>query len=188
MGKLLPWIIGGMLGILVGLVAGSAVTYLMLNRAEPASGKSAFYTTCSDLDSLLARSASGATLEQKTPWGGESIHGKHLHHDQGIRCYVVGKPGASDEVLHALKAGVEKLAQQNGAEIIDTVESQLIGKRYGGFTLNYANGRAHGKIEAKVAREDVVFSKQNPDAKGTEIVVTIEEWVNYSSPGRRCAS
>jgi hypothetical protein len=139
------------------------------SKTPPA--KSAFFTSCKDLDALASRAASSAdcTLKDKIPASSaEGSGGKRLHHHARFLCNVQGGPEATEKFLKALKAEVEKLANQAGADIIDTMEAKGLDGRIAGFEISYGVGDAHGKFEANI--------EQRPDAKDQKVKVTVEEW------------
>jgi hypothetical protein len=145
---------------------------------KPAPAKSAFFTSCKDLDALASRAATAAdcTLKDKMPASSaESRGGKRLHHHATFLCNVQGGPEATEKFLRALKAEVEKLAKQAGADIIDTTEftapaaqGKDLDGRVAGFAISYGIGDAHGKFEANI--------QQRPDAKDQQVKVNLEEW------------
>jgi hypothetical protein len=163
-----------------GITAGVTLATLlvggcMTSKPPPAVSKSAFFTSCSDLNALVSRTASGpdCSLENKTPWGSSSV-GARLHHVSGLACSIRGSPEATEKFVRSLKAEVERLATQAGAEIIDTVEAKGVDGHLAGFEINYGIGNAHGKFEANLKPMPVKANK--PDATGSELRVQIEEW------------
>ena len=91
-----------------------------------------------------------------------------MRHDRAsLVCSIHGTPDSADKLLRALKAEVEKLAKQDGAKIIDSVEAKGLDGHVGGFEINYGIGNVHGKFEANI------ISK--PDAKDRQLKIQIEE-------------
>jgi len=144
--------------------------------SKPHPAKSAFFTSCKDLDALASRAASvsDVTLKDKMPAGSaEGSGGKRLHHHATFLCSV--QPEASEKFLEALKAEVEKLAKQAGADIIDTEEftapaakGKGVDGRLSGFAISYGIGDAHGKFEASI--------QHRPEAKEQQVKIHLEEW------------
>jgi hypothetical protein len=155
---------------LATLIAGGCMT----GKPPPAASKSALFSSCSDLDALVSRTASGegCALADKTPWS-SGTKGARVHHVAGLACSIDCNPEGAEKLLQSLKAEVERLAKQTGAEIIDTEEGGADG-HLAGFEINYGIGNAHGKFEAKTQPASATPNK--PDSKGYELRVQIEEW------------
>jgi hypothetical protein len=161
------------------------------SKSPRAAGKSAFFNSCSDLDALVSRTAAGADIAVKVkgPWSSSGGSRRRLHHVSGLLCTVRGNPEAIEKLMRSLKAEVEKLAGQTGADIIDTVEGTgppKIQKQDNapteitdtvhlvGFEINYGIDNAHGKFEANL--KPVSAEPDKPDVNGYELRVQIEEW------------
>jgi hypothetical protein len=156
---------------LATLMAGGCMT----SKPPPPASKSAFFTSCSDLNALVSRATSGndCALADQAPWG-SSGQGARLHHVSGLACNIRCNPEASGKLLQSLRAEVERLAKQAGAEIIDSSEGKGDDGHLAGFEINYGIGNAHGKFEAN--RKPASAKPNKPDEKGYELTVKIEEW------------
>jgi hypothetical protein len=152
---------------------------IMASKPAAPAGKSAFFNSCSDVDALVSRVAAGGDCvpEAKTPSSSEGVHISRQHHVSGLRCQIRCGPEAAEKLLRSLKAEVEKLAKQTGAEIIDTTERTGVAE-FGGklvaFEINYGQGNAHGKVEAEI--RPARASPDKPDTKVQELKVQVEEW------------
>jgi hypothetical protein len=153
---------------------------LMTSSTAHAS-KSAFFNSCSDLDALVSRIASGGDCvpAEKLPWSSAGGSGMRQHHLSGLRCKIPCSAEAAEKLLRSLKTEVEKLARKTGADIIDTIEGTgIAGTEYEGklvdFEINYGQDNAHGKFEAKFS--PVSAGPDKPGATGQELLIELEEW------------
>ncbi len=116
------------------------------SRTSSSSGKSPFYTSCSDLKALVTRAASDNNCRMEEVgdgWGRDDA----THYVRGADFTLVpggGQPVA--KVLQSLKTEVGDFASQTGAEILHTEESP----NGNSLEMTYGIGNARGKIDAKL--------------------------------------
>jgi len=150
---------------LAAVLAGGCLT----GKPPATPSPSIVFTSCKDLDHLVSRAAAsaGCVVESKGPWGSESSRGAYRHQVAGLRSTLRCDGETAEKVLRALKAEVQTLAGQKGAEVIDTGEEEDAEGRLAGFEINYGAGGAHGKIEGKLQPAPVAADK--PEEKRYEL-------------------
>jgi hypothetical protein len=143
---LLPCVLAGLLGL--GWFMWRAGPFPAGAGATPAP--SAFYTACQDLNAVEERATAGGgfTLATTTSSGSGSGSGPgkmnaHVNQTRDVQC----RPGDLGKVLPALKAEFQKLAAEKGLTPTDSGESTDPAGNLIGFTLSYATGAGHGKVE-----------------------------------------
>jgi len=178
-GKTTPvFIFGAAVGLLFGVVATLGFMFLRPH----ATGKSAFFSACTDWQTLFDKSVSGnkVVLKNKQPDGGsEHVAPGRSYRRQGMSCDVSADKHGIDWFMRALQSEMSKLAQQTGAQIDDGVSTSV---KAGAddecmmyFEIQYTANSAHGKVTANLSKNSVQAGK--PGGDEYHLAVQIEEWV-----------
>jgi hypothetical protein len=175
------FLFGAGVGFLFGAVATLGFLFL---RPHP-TDKSAFFSVCTNWQTLLDKSVPGneVVLKNRQPNGGsESVLPGRSYRRQGVSCDVSADKRGMDRFMRALQSEMYKLARQTGARIDDADGFAVSEGRAGGksmttyFEFQYTTNSAHGKVTAHADTNGVQAGK--PGSDDYRLRVQIEEWVH----------
>src|SRR5262245_21385236 len=113
------FILGAAVGLLLGVLAATlGFTFLR----PQVTGKSAFFSACTDWHTLLDKSVPGneVVLKNKLPGGGsERVDGRRSYRSTAMSCDVSANKRGIDQLMRALQSEMQKLAHQTGVKIDD---------------------------------------------------------------------
>ena len=111
------FILGAAVGLLLGFLAASLG--LMFLRPQ-VTGKSAFFSACTDWHTLLDKSVPGneVVLKNKLPGGNsERVEGRRAYRSTAMSCDISANKRGIDQFMRALQSEMQELAHQTGAKI-----------------------------------------------------------------------
>lgn len=174
------FILGAAVGLLLGVLA--ATSGFMFLRPQ-VTGKSAFFSACTDWHTLLDKSVPGneVVLKNKLPGSSsERVEGRRSYRSSAMSCDVSADRRGIDQFMRALQSEMQNLAHRTGAKIEDGVSTSM---KLGAedeyithFEIQYSMESAHGKIIADLGQGSVQAG--NPMGEAYHLSMRIEEWVH----------
>jgi hypothetical protein len=174
------FILGAAVGLLFGVLA--ATPGFMFLRTQ-GTGKSVFFSACTDRHTLLDKSVPGneVVLKNKLPGGSsERVDGRRSYRSSAMSCDVSADRRGIDQFMRALQSEMQNLAHQTGANIDDgfstSMKSGAEDEYITHFEIQYSAGNAHGKVTADLGQGSVQAG--TPTGEEYHLSVRIDEWVH----------